>query len=248
VGERVDVRYKVNGSRSTNFTYWYSGGKIAAVNSDGTFVVHYDNGDKDDKVAESYLMHDGIGLHIIAIDTIATPEVPKVTVVFVAGFAEGSPAEAAKNEGKICIGDVLTEVNDVGLTESNWRSMRSFNFMEEAEVAFRLKFIRNEALLSIFLIQDKALLSIFGRCVKEEADQSQDAIASIELASVMAPTVSAAAGSMTAATVPPGAAPGSMVTVPVQAQVLRCEQQAQVGQAHVVQAQVVEVKQQPFIT
>jgi hypothetical protein len=246
VGERVNARYYTNckGERYGNF---YAG-KIAAVNSNGTFVVHYDDGGKDDKVAESDLMRDSIGLHIIAIDTIATPEVPKVTVVFVEGFAEGSPAEAAKNEGNICIGDVLTTVNDIGLTESNWRSMvrpgwqagaEVSYIMEGTEVAFRLKLIRDEALLSIFRRRLR-------QCVKEEADQRQDASAGIELASVMAPTVSAAAGSMTAGTVPPDAAPGPMVSVPVQAQVVRCEQQAQVGQAHVAQAQVVEVKQQRY--
>jgi hypothetical protein len=243
VGERVNARYKGDGN--------FYAGKIEAVNSDGTFVVHYDDGDKDGEVAESDLMSDGIGLHIIAIDTIATPEVPKVTVIFVEGFAEGSPAEAAKKEGNICIGDVLMEVNDTKLNDQEtWTTYVNGQWTldiwdedtpgEAAVDVYQLKFIRNEA-----------LLSIYRQCVKEEADQSQDASASIELANVMAPTVSATAGSMTAVTtaVPPGAAPGSVMTVPlqaqvVQAQVVQCAQQAQLGQAHVAQAQVVEVKQQ----
>jgi hypothetical protein len=45
VGERVDAKWK-GGSQ-------FYAGTIAAVNRDGTFAVHYDDGDKDGAVAES---------------------------------------------------------------------------------------------------------------------------------------------------------------------------------------------------
>jgi hypothetical protein len=116
-----------------------------------------------------------IGLHTIAIDTIATPEVPKVTVVFVEGFVGGSPAEAAKNEGNICIGDVLTEVNGSIVRALPLEQVAGFF---EGVAVVELKFTRDEALLNIF----RQWLS---SNVKEEAEQSQDdASASIELASI----------------------------------------------------------------
>jgi hypothetical protein len=53
------------------------------------------------------------------VDTTATAGQPKVTLIIVDGFVDGTPAQEAQVSGKIRIGDVLKEVNGsevMGLT------------------------------------------------------------------------------------------------------------------------------------